>query len=146
MNSDTVIAGVIAVTLAVGGAGLYQVANADATKPVTAIGQKTPDTKPLELAQTPPSAPPATRPADAAKSTSEASKPEAWNGLPVIASDGKTLGQVSELKPSADGKSSVLMVKGSDGKVYKVPSSISTMQGRAVQVAATAAEIGKFVE
>lgn len=90
--------------------------------------------------------PPTQRPpADAAKSPAEAATPASWIGLPVISADGATIGQVSESRPHADGRSFVLVVKAADGKSYDVSSAISTMQGRAVQVAASKAEIGTMV-
>jgi hypothetical protein len=122
--------------------------------------QKAKETAPLATAQaaaaagptasSSPAQPPATpaglpSPPDALKSPAEAALPAAWIGLPVIAVDGATVGQVTETRPHADGKSVVLVVKGSDGKTYDVSSSLAKMQGRAVQVAATATEIGKMV-
>lgn len=101
------------------------------------VAQATPDTRPP--------ATPAAVPADAKKSPAEAIVPAAWIGLPVISADGTTIGQVTEVRPHADGRSVVLVIKGSDGKMYDVSSALATMQGRAVQVAATAAEIGKMV-
>ena len=116
------------------------------TAAYVAVGQDTKAPSPPATTGTAPAPAPAAAkpPAGAGLAPAESSKPEAWIGLPVIAADGATVGQVAELKPSADGKSTVLIVKAADNKTIRVPSSIATMQGRAVQVSATAAELSKM--
>jgi hypothetical protein len=85
--------------------------------------------------------------AGGAAAPAEASKPASWIGLPVVTADGQTLGQVTELKAAADGKSQVLMVKSpADSKVFAVPSSIAKMTGRAVQLSATSQELKTSVQ
>jgi hypothetical protein len=86
-------------------------------------------------------------PAGETAAPAEASKPASWIGLPVVTADGQTLGQVTELKAAADGKSQILMIKSpADSKVFAVPSSIAKMTGRAVQLSATSQELKTSVQ
>lgn len=87
-----------------------------------------------------------TPPADASKSPAEASKPPSWVGLPVISADGNTIGQVSEYKASADGKSSKLIVKGTESKTYFIPVENARMDGRAVQLTIKSTDIGNLIQ
>jgi hypothetical protein len=122
-------------------------ANAQDTKPTmsppTAAGKAaSPSVAPV--APTPPAATPGA--ADSG-SPAEATKPASWVGLPVVTSDGQMLGQVTELKPAADGKSSVLVVKSTgDNKTFVVPSGIAKMSGRSVQLSATSQELKSTVQ
>lgn len=149
MSSETWTIAIIGATLAAGAAGLFYIANAPkpqlATVTAPVVGAAPPDataqTQLKAVAQAQPAA--ATQPPDTGKAPAEAARAESWIGLPVVAADGATIGQIVEMKPSADGKSTVLSVKGSDGNLFNVPGTIATMKGRAIQVSATSVELGK---
>jgi hypothetical protein len=148
LSNSTIIAGIM-LAAAIGTAAYLAVTqdNASTNSATPAASKSGGSAPPVQTAQAVPAAsPPAASPADAGKAPAEASRPESWIGLPVIGSDGSTVGQVTDMRPGADSKSTVLLVQGSDGKTYKVPGSIAAMSGRAVQVAATAAELGKMAQ
>jgi hypothetical protein len=132
----------VAATLAAGVGTAAYLANAQNTPPP--VPPVAPAAKSAESAA---GAPPTSMGAAETKSPGEANKPAAWIGLPVVTADGQTLGQVTELKPSADGKSSIIVVKSpNDNTLYSVPSGIAKMSGRAVQLTATAQELKTTVQ
>jgi sporulation protein YlmC with PRC-barrel domain len=71
--------------------------------------------------------------------------PEAWVGLPVVTSEGKSVGQVSQVRPGAGGQSNDIVVKSNDGKTLTVPATMGMINGRTVQLKATSDEVKKMV-
>ena len=129
------------------GAAVYM-ANAQDTKmPSTTDGKLPPAaTTPAGKAPAGPSAVTPSGAAPAGATAAEASKPESWVGMPVISSDGATVGQVASVKPGVDGKTSDLVVKNpSDGKTLTVPGNLASLNGNSVQLKATSDQLGKMV-
>ena len=128
-------------------AGAAYLANAQDTKapsdakvPPAVI---TPGTAPAKGAAAPSTAPAGPQ----GGATADAAKPDSWIGMPVISADGATVGQVTQVKPSADGgKTPDLVIKSpSDGKTLTVPGNLASINGRAVQLKATSDQLSKML-
>jgi len=75
--------------------------------------------------------------------------PGSWAGLPVISSDGKTVGQVMSVGPGQTSKDMTLYVKpteelGAKSANVQIPQDRAVLEGRTVQLVVSIDDVKKF--
>jgi sporulation protein YlmC with PRC-barrel domain len=96
-----------------------------------------------------PTAGPAARTPTAPDQSATDAKRDPLVGLAVFGADGQKIGEVRDVKASADGKVEAIHVKtggflGFGGKTVAIPNGKFTRSGQAVQIAMTAADVTKL--
>jgi sporulation protein YlmC with PRC-barrel domain len=151
-NGALALAGLLSSVLAVSASAQTPPPSTDGTPPAVRI-----DPMPLPPANTLPRDPGASR-SDTQKSDAlkpDMAKPampesaDAAIGMSVFTSDGRKIGEVKDVKPAPDGKTSIIHIKtggflGFGGKIVEIPPGKFAKSGRNVQLGLTYEEVNRL--